>query len=161
MAFVHDKGILHRDIKPSNLILDNDGRVWTTDFGLAKSYDVDDLTQTGRVVGTMRYMPPERFQGISAKEGDVYSLGATLYELLCEQPAFSESDRVRLSERIQNDVPASPRQIEPQIPVDLETIVMKAMEKDPRRRYQNGKALAEDLQRWLNHEPISTRPMTR
>ena len=105
LEYAHRRGVLHRDIKPSNLLLDALGNVWVTDFGLAKLEEGDDLSQSRELVGTLRYMAPERFQGTSDRRGDIYSLGATLYELLALRPLFEESDPIRLIERIRNDAP--------------------------------------------------------
>ena len=125
--------MIHRDIKPSNLLLDTDGVVWVTDFGLAKAED-DGLTQTGDVLGTIRYMAPERFLGQADPRSDVYALGLTLYELLVLRPAFDSPNRLALIEQVRNVDPPRPRSIDPRIPLDLETIVLKAVEKDPKVR---------------------------
>ncbi len=109
LAHAHDQGILHRDIKPSNLLLDIAGNVWVTDFGLAKADDADDLTDSGDVVGTARYLAPERFRGESTPQSDVYSLGVTLYELLTLRPAFDERDRARLIDHILHTDPSGLR----------------------------------------------------
>src|SRR5581483_6755441 len=95
LDYAHREGVIHRDVKPGNLLLDAGGRVWVTDFGLAKT-DGADLTRTGDVIGTVRYMAPERFRGWSDPRSDVYSLGLTLYEMLILRPAFDEADRLRL-----------------------------------------------------------------
>ena len=146
LEYAHQQGILHRDIKPSNLLLDAQGQVWITDFGLAKAQDSDELTRTGDIVGTLRYMAPERFNGWSDPRSDVYALGATLYELLTLRPAFEESDRVKLIEQVLHESPAPLRQLDRRIPRDLETIVLKAMAKEPGERYatagQTGRGLA-------------------
>ena len=105
LDYAHGRGILHRDIKPSNLLMDLKGTVWVTDFGLAKAAGAEDLTHTGDIVGTIRYMAPERFQGKSDVRSDVYSLGVTLYELLVLRPAFGERDRVTLIERVLHQEP--------------------------------------------------------
>jgi serine/threonine protein kinase/WD40 repeat protein len=157
MAHAHSQGTLHRDIKPSNLLLDAHGNVWVTDFGLAKAADGGDLTSTGEVVGTLRYIPPERFQGQSDARGDVYALGLTLYELLTFRPAFEDSERHRLIERILHDDPPAPRKLNPSVPRDLETIVLKAISRDPHQRYASASALAEDLERFLEDRPIRAR----
>lgn len=156
LAFAHARGVVHRDIKPSNLLLDTAGIVWVTDFGLAKTQE-HALTETGDIVGTVRYMAPERFRGECDARSDVYSLGVTLYELLTLTPAFDNSDRLKLIESIGSREPIKPRAIEPLIPRDVETIVLKAIEKDPRRRYQSAEAMAADLRRYLNDEPIQAR----
>ena len=116
LEYAHRRGVLHRDIKPSNLLLDALGNVWVTDFGLAKLEEGDDLSQSRELVGTLRYMAPERFRGTSDRRGDIYSLGATLYELLALRPPFEETDQIRLIERIRNEPPAPPRQLDRQHP---------------------------------------------
>jgi serine/threonine protein kinase/WD40 repeat protein len=155
----HQQGVLHRDVKPSNLLLDRAGTIWITDFGLAQVEGGPALTQTGDVVGTLRYMAPERFAGASDVRSDVYSLGLTLYELLTLRPAFDEPNRARLLERIAQGQPPPPRQVDPQMPRDLETIVLKAIEHEPRRRYARASDMAEDLRRFLADQPIQARPL--
>ena len=158
LDYAHSQGILHRDIKPSNLLLDTQGTVWITDFGLAKATtEGDNLTHTGDIVGTLRYMAPERFSGISDSRGDIYSLGVTLYELIVEQPAFEETDRGKLIKQVTNTSPARPRKINSAIPRDLETVVLKAIEREPSRRYATARALAEDLKRFVDDKPILAR----
>jgi serine/threonine protein kinase/WD40 repeat protein/tetratricopeptide (TPR) repeat protein len=156
LAYAHARGILHRDIKPSNLLLDTEGVVWVSDFGLAK-VDDDALTRTGDILGTLRYMAPERFRGRGDARADVYSLGLTLYELLTLRPAFDSPDRLALSEQIKSVEPPRPRSIDPRIPRDLETIVLKAIEKDAGDRYETAEAMGEDLRRFLGDEPILAR----
>jgi WD40 repeat protein/serine/threonine protein kinase len=158
LAYAHSQGILHRDIKPSNLLLDTQGTVWITDFGLAKAADSDDLTHTGDIVGTLRYMGPERFQGQADPRSDIYSLGLTLYELLTLRPAFVETDRNQLIHRILHDESPQPRQLQAEIPRDLETIVLKAIAREPAHRYATATDLAEDLKRFLEDRPIHARP---
>jgi serine/threonine protein kinase/WD40 repeat protein len=160
LAYAHVRGIIHRDIKPSNLLLDTAGVVWITDFGLAKTQD-NALTTTGDVVGTLRYIAPERLQGESDERADVYGLGLTLYELLVLRPAFADHDRLRLVDRIKHQEPARPRALDRHIPRDLETIVLKAIHKEPRRRYKTAEAMAEDLRRFLADEPIKARRTSR
>ena len=144
LDYAHGQGVLHRDIKPSNLLLDVQGTVWVADFGLAKAMaDSDDLTNEGDVLGTLRYMAPERFRGQSDARSDLYALGLTLYELLTLRPAFDQVDRDRLIHQVTTEVPPRPRSINPEIPRDLETIVLKAIEHDPARRYQD----ADDARR--------------
>ena len=159
LAYAHEAGIQHRDIKPSNILLDTDGRAWVSDFGLAKS-EGDALTNTGDIVGTVRYMAPERFRGVSDPRGDVYSLGLTLFEMLALRPAFQSADCLKLIEQIKAVDPPRPRGLDPRIPRDLETIVLKAIEKDSNRRYATASALAEDLQRFLDDRPIAARRTT-
>ena len=139
-----------------NLLLDTAGIVWVTDFGLAKTED-DGLTNPGDLLGTLRYMAPERFRGEGDGRADVYALGLTLYELLTLRPAFDSPDRLRLIELVKTQEPARPRSLDPRIPRDLETIVLKAIAKDPQRRYQTADELAEDLRRFLADEPIQAR----
>jgi serine/threonine protein kinase len=156
LAYAHARGIVHRDIKPSNLLLDTEGVVWITDFGLAKASD-DGLTGTGDIIGTLRYMSPERFRGEGDARSDVYALGLTLYELLTLRPAFDAPERLQLIERIKAEDPPRPRALDPRIPRDLETIVLKASAKDPKDRYPTAEALGEDLRRFLADEPIKAR----
>ena len=146
---------------PSNLLLDAQGEVWVTDFGLAKAQDSDELTRTGDIVGTLRYMAPERFDGWSDPRSDVYALGATLYEMLTLRPAFDESDRVKLIERVLHDSPPPLRQLDRRIPRDLETIVLKALAKEPGERYATAGQLAEDLRRFVAGRPILARRSQR
>jgi WD40 repeat protein/serine/threonine protein kinase len=156
LAYAHARGIVHRDIKPSNLLLDLSGVVWITDFGLAKTED-DSLTRTGEVLGTLRYMSPERFQGQCDVRADIYALGLTLYEMLVLKPAFEAPDQMQLVGQIGLVEPERPRAVDAQVPRDLETIVLKAIEKNPRRRYQTADELGEDLRRFLADEPILAR----
>ncbi len=159
LAYAHARGIVHRDIKPSNLLLDTEGVVWITDFGLAKGDD-EGLTQSGDILGTIRYMAPERFRGEGDARADVYALGLTLYELLTLRPGFDSPDRLKLIEQIKTEEPARPRAIDARIPRDLETIVLKAIEKDPKARYQSAEAMGEDLGRFLADEPIRARQVS-
>ncbi len=159
LAYAHVRGIVHRDIKPSNLLLDTEGVVWITDFGLAKGDD-EGLSHTGDILGTIRYMAPERFRGEGDARADVYALGLTLYELLTLRPGFAASDRLELIERIKTEEPHRPRSIDGRIPRDLETIVLKAIEKDPKARYQTAQAMGEDLGRFLDDEPIRARQVS-
>ncbi len=156
LAYAHARGVVHRDIKPSNLLLDAAGVVWVTDFGLAKTGDVA-MTHTGDILGTIRYMSPERFRGQCDVRADIYSLGLTLYELLALKPAFASPDRLKLIEQIRQAEPASPRSMDARLPRDLETIVLKAIDKDPRHRYQSADDVADDLQRFIADEPIQAR----
>lgn len=156
LSYAHSRGITHRDIKPSNLILDTAGVVWITDFGLARTGD-SSMTQTGDILGTIRYMSPERFKGQCDNRADVYSLGLTLYELLVLKPAFESPDRLQLIDMVTKTEVAAPRSVDARVPRDLETIVLKAADKDPKRRYQSADELAGDLQRFVNDEPIRAR----
>ena len=157
LAYAHSQGILHRDIKPSNLLLDAKGTVWVTDFGLAKAEGTDALTHTGDIVGTLRYMAPERFEGWSDPRSDVYALGVTLYELLTLQYLFAEGNRVKLIDRVVHEAPTGPRKLDRSIPRDLETIVLKAVAKEPAQRYVSAEQMAEDLQRFLADKPVLAR----
>jgi serine/threonine protein kinase/Flp pilus assembly protein TadD len=158
LDYAAGQGILHRDVKPSNLLLDMQGNVWVTDFGLAKaSADGDNLTHTGDIVGTLRYMAPERFEGHSDIRCDIYSLGLTLYELVVQRPAFAESDRSKLIHLVTQHAPPPPRKVNAAVPRDLETIVLKAIARDPAHRYQTAAALADDLQRFVEDKPIRAR----
>ncbi len=157
LAHAHGQGVLHRDIKPSNLLLDVDGHVWVTDFGLAKLEGRDGPTQTGDIVGTLRYMAPERFEGWSDRRSDIYGLGMTLYELLTLRPAFEAATRAKLIEQVIHDPPPSPRKLDPRVPRDLETIVLKAIAKEPGERYATAEALAADLENFLADRPIVAR----
>jgi WD40 repeat protein/serine/threonine protein kinase len=159
LAYAHARGILHRDIKPSNLLLDTEGVVWIADFGLAKGED-EGLTASGDVLGTIRYMAPERFRGEGDARVDVYGLGLTLYELLTLRPAFFLRDRLAMIDQIKAVEPCRPRAIDARIPRDLETIVLKAIEKDPKARYPSAEEMAEDLRRFLADEPIRARPIS-
>jgi serine/threonine protein kinase/WD40 repeat protein len=157
LDYAHRHGVLHRDVKPSNLLLDTEGTVWVTDFGLAKAEDSDSLTQTGDLIGTLRYLAPERFAGRADARSDVYSLGLTLYEMLTLRPGFAESDRARLVERVLHETVVAPRRLDPALPRDLETILLKATAREPEQRYQSAAALAEDLRQFLAERPIRAR----
>ena len=157
VGYAHGHGVLHRDLKPSNLLLDLEGNVWVADFGLAKTDDQDDLTHTGDVLGTLRYMPPEAFEGRFDARGDVYSLGLSLYELLALRPAFDERERNQLIKQVTTGEPPRLRKFRRDVPRDLETIVEKAIDRDPARRYATAAELAADLERFLADESIQAR----
>jgi WD40 repeat protein/serine/threonine protein kinase len=160
LKYAHDHGILHRDIKPSNLLLDLRGTVWITDFGLAKANDQQEITHTGDILGTLRYMPPEAFEGKTDPRGDIYALGLTLYEMLVLKPAFDDRDRQRLIKLVTTaEVPRLDK-VNPEIPRDLATIVHKAIDRDPDHRYPTAQEFAEDLQRFIDDEPIIARRQT-
>ncbi|MBN2445818.1 MAG: serine/threonine protein kinase, partial [Phycisphaerae bacterium] len=157
----HAAGVVHRDVKPGNLLLDGRGNLWVTDFGLALIGSDPELTLTGDILGTIRYMSPE--QSLAKRVGvdhrtDIYSLGVTLYELLTLQPAFTSTDRQELLRQIAVEEPRPPRRINHAIPVELETIVLKAISKDTKERYETAQHLADDLQRFLTDRPIHARP---
>ena len=156
LRYAHRKGVLHNDIKPANLLLDADGRVWITDFGLAQPLDQAAADIDGNISGTLRYMAPERFQGHGDERSDLYSLGLTLYELVTLEPAWQESDRRRLVQNIMESQPSPPRFSDPSVPADLEKIVMKAIATEPDDRYQTAGEIAEDLLRFLNGKPVRT-----
>lgn len=160
LHYAHAQGTLHRDVKPANLLLDARGFVWVTDFGLAKAIEEDAVSRTGDVVGTLRYMAPEQLSGRAGVASDVYALGLTLYELLVLRPAFSASDTKRLLGDIAEGRIERPRKLRPEIPRDLETIVLKAIAREPERRYASAGDLAEDLRLFLEDLPIRARPIT-
>ncbi|HNQ22538.1 MAG TPA: serine/threonine-protein kinase [Phycisphaerae bacterium] len=153
----HTQGTLHRDIKPGNLLVDADGTVWVADFGLAKALDRDGTSQTGGVVGTLRYMAPEQFAGTADARSDIYSLGLTLYELATLRPAFAETSRTMLVSAMTRETPRAPRQLCPTMPRDLETIILKSIAREPNGRYASAAALAADLRRFLEDRPILAR----
>lgn len=157
LHYAHQQGAFHRDIKPGNLILDAEGRVWVADFGLAKLLDQEEMTRSGDVVGTLRYMAPEQWEGRADARTDVYGLGLTLYEMLVLRPAFDETDRARLIRQVMEEEPAPPRRLQPEVPRDLETIVLKAIARQPEHRYQTAAELAEDLERFLEDRPVRAR----
>lgn len=163
LEHAHQMGVVHRDIKPSNLIVDASGHLWITDFGLAMTQSSSDLTLTGDVLGTLRYMSPEQIQGwhrVMDHRTDIYSLGATLYELATLQPAFADKDRHVLFRKIVEEEPRRPSLRNSEIPRDLECIILKALAKEPQRRYATAAALADDLRRFLQQQPITARPQT-
>ncbi len=155
LDYAHQCGVVHRDIKPSNLMLDEHGKLWISDFGLARFDANASLTATGDVLGTVRYMSPEQVAGKPGAvdpRSDVYSLGITLYELATLQDAFAGSDRQAFLRWITEEEPQPPRQLNPAIPVDLETILLKAIAKSAQDRYLTAKELADDLRRFLEGE---------
>jgi serine/threonine protein kinase len=163
LDYAHGMGVVHRDVKPANLLLDGRGAVWVTDFGLAQFHADGALTQTGDLLGTLRYMSPEQAGGqrlLTDHRTDVYSLGATLYELLTLRPIFDGTDRQTLLRQILHEEPRPPRALDRTIPPELETIVLKAVGKTPGERYGSARELADDLQRYLRHEPIRARRAT-
>jgi hypothetical protein len=156
----HTHGILHRDIKPGNLLLDHRGQLWVTDFGLAQIQGHPGLTFSGDMLGTLRYMSPE--QALARRvvidgRTDIYSLGVTLYELLTLRPAIDGEDRQEILRKIAEEEPPRPRRLNLAVPRDLETIVLKAMAKEPSGRYAMAKDLADELERFLEHKPIKAR----
>jgi eukaryotic-like serine/threonine-protein kinase len=160
LGHAHRQGVIHRDIKPSNLLLDAQGNVWVTDFGLAKLVEGDDLSQSHDVVGTLRFMPPERFDGNTDPRGDIYALGATLYELLTLRPAFDGPSHAELVQQIREHTPVPLRQHDRRIPRDLDTIVLKCMAKDPADRFATAGELRDELERFRESRPIRSRPVS-
>jgi serine/threonine protein kinase len=160
LEHAHQTGIVHRDVKPANLLLDPCEQLWVTDFGLAQMAGDSGLTATGELLGTLRYASPEQAlgrRGVVDHRSDVYSLGATLYELLTLRPPFDGRDRNELLRQIANDEPPAPRSIVPTIPTALETIVLKALRKEPADRYLTAQEFADDLQRFIERNPIRAR----
>jgi serine/threonine protein kinase len=153
----HQEGVIHRDVKPGNLLLDATGHLWVADFGLARCRTEPGLTGTGDVVGTLRYMSPEQAlgkQGLIDHRSDIYALGATLYEALTLRPPYPGRDREELLHQIAGTDPRAPRQVNRLIPVALETVVQKAMAREPHDRYATAGELAEDLQRFADDRPV-------
>jgi serine/threonine protein kinase/tetratricopeptide (TPR) repeat protein len=161
LEHAHSLGIVHRDVKPGNLLIDGRGEVFVADFGLAKVSSDPGVTSPGDLLGTLRYMSPEQAgarHDLVDHRADIYALGVTLYELLTLTPAFPGESREELLGKITTTEPVSPRKLDRAIPRDLETIVLMAMEKDPAHRYQSARELADDLGRFLNHEPVRAQP---
>jgi serine/threonine protein kinase len=163
LEHAHQLGVIHRDIKPANLMVDARGHLWVADFGLAHCQGNAAMTMTGDLVGTLRYMSPEQALAQRAAidhRTDIYSLGATLYELLTLEPAFNGRDRQELLRQIAVEEPRPPSSYTKAIPAELETIILKAIEKNPAERYATGQELADDLERWLKDEPIRAKRPT-
>jgi tetratricopeptide (TPR) repeat protein/predicted Ser/Thr protein kinase len=160
VQYAHDQGILHRDVKPANLLIDEHQVVWITDFGLAKLAGRDDLTNSGDVVGTLRYLAPEALQGRNDHRGDIYSLGLTLYELLTLRLPFGDLSPSELLRCVTEEQPTRPRKLDRSIPLDLETIVLKATAREPGHRYATAGELADDLRSFLDDRPIRARRAT-
>lgn len=161
LEHAHQMGIVHRDIKPSNLLLDDEQHLWVTDFGLAIVETQGDLTASGGMLGTLRYMSPEQMRGdrrILDHTTDIYSLGTTLYEMLTLHAAFPDRDATRLMQRVPHDAPIAPRKLNPAISHDLETIVLKALAKEPKERYATAGEMADDMKRFLDDQPIHAKP---
>jgi eukaryotic-like serine/threonine-protein kinase len=160
LGHAHQTGIVHRDVKPGNLLLDPCEQLWVTDFGLAQMADDTSLTATGELLGTLRYASPEQAlgrRGVVDHRSDVYSLGATLFELLTLQAPLNGRDRNELLRQIASDEPPAPRSLDPTIPAALETIVLKALRKEPADRYSTAQEFADDLQRFIERKPILAR----
>jgi serine/threonine protein kinase len=161
--FVHERGIIHRDLKPANVLLTDQGVPKLADFGLAKRLDQDQgLTRTRAVLGTAGYMAPEQAAGDTHALGpaaDVYALGAILYELLTGQPPFQAETYELTIHQVLSEEPPPPTRLRPDVPPELEAICLRCLEKEPARRFANALALADDLRRYQDGEPISTRPL--
>jgi serine/threonine protein kinase len=163
LAYAHDQGIIHRDIKPANLLVDTQHNLWITDFGLAHLHSDQNLTRTGDLVGTIRYASPEQVSGqkvLLDHRTDLYSLGATFYEVVTLKPVFPGTNRHALLQQVLNADPVRPRAIDRAIPPELETILLKLLDKNPAERYDSAQALADDLHRFLCDEPIFAKPPT-
>jgi WD40 repeat protein len=163
LEHAHGQDIIHRDVKPGNLMVDGRGRLWVTDFGLAHVRGQASLTMSGDLLGTLRYMSPEQALAkrvVIDHRTDVYSLGATLYELLTLEPAFPGKDRQELLRQVAFEEPRPPRKLNRAIPAELETVVLMAMAKGPADRYATAQDLADDLRRFLEDRPILARPPT-
>ncbi|MFO0979301.1 MAG: serine/threonine-protein kinase [Planctomycetaceae bacterium] len=164
IAYAHEKGVIHRDLKPANVLLDSVGEPRVTDFGLARRMESDSgLTKTGSVMGTPSYMPPEQAAGRTSEVGvlaDVYSLGALLYCLLTGRPPFQAATPAETMRQVMDQEPVSVVSLNSGIPRDLETICHKCLQKDPAKRYQSARELAEDLGRWQRGEPITARAVS-
>jgi serine/threonine protein kinase/outer membrane protein assembly factor BamB len=165
ISYAHEKNIIHRDLKPANVLLDENGRVKVTDFGLAKQTHLEtSLTATGQIMGTPAYMPPEQASGMSSmvdETSDVYSIGAILYCLLTARPPFQAATPLATLTQVIEQEPVLPRALVPEIPRDLETICLKCLEKERYRRYQSAEELGDDIKRFQNNQPILARPTSK
>ncbi|MBI1345200.1 protein kinase [bacterium] len=160
LRYAHAAGILHRDIKPGNVILDHHRRLWLADFGLAQLHDREAQQDQESVAGTLRYTPPEQLAGSPDARSDLYSLGMTLYELCTLQPAYLDRDRATLIKKVREELPPSPRELNPRCPQELSDIVMRLIAKNPDRRYQSAADLMNALVQYLRPEapPAQTAP---
>jgi serine/threonine protein kinase/WD40 repeat protein/tetratricopeptide (TPR) repeat protein len=161
LDYAHGMGVVHRDVKPANLLLDAGGNVWVTDFGLARLGEGPGLTVSGDLLGTLRYMSPEQAlarHGLVDHRTDVYSLGATLYELLTLRHAVAGAGKQEILHRLAFEEPVAPRKLDKSVPAELETVTLKALAKNPGERYATAQELADDLRRWLGDRPTLARP---
>ena len=163
VVYAHDEGVIHRDIKPANILLTADDQIRITDFGLARRSEHDsELTGSGQILGTPNYMAPEQARGASHEAGlgaDIYAIGATLYCMLTGRPPFQAANLIDTLKQVIERDPLSPRQVNAAVPIDLATICLKCLNKEPHRRYETAQALADDLRRFLDGEPIVARPV--
>lgn len=161
VQYAHDQGVLHRDLKPGNILLDSEGEPYVSDFGLARIPDQNSsLTQTMAVIGTAAYMPPEQASGRVRElttSGDIYGLGALLYELLTGQPPFNGRSPLETMRHVVERDPQRPRDLNPAVDSDLEAVCLKCLEKSPTARYSTAAAVADELKRWQEHQPIHAR----
>jgi WD40 repeat protein len=164
LEYAHQQGVIHRDIKPQNILIGTDGKPRITDFGLAKLANQDaELTGSGQIMGTAAYMPPEQATGKTNEAGpraDVYALGATLYRCVTGRPPFQAASQMEILRQVVDDEPISPRRLNREVDADIETLCLKCLEKDPARRFASAGELAAELARYLNHEPILSRPIS-
>jgi eukaryotic-like serine/threonine-protein kinase len=165
IAYAHVEGIVHRDLKPANILLDKDDQPRVTDFGLAKRVEADqEMTATGQILGTPSYMPPEQASGSRDAVGpwsDIYALGAVLYCLVAGRPPFQAATPLDTLLQVLHQEPIPPRQLNASVPRDLDTICMKCLQKEPKKRYASAQELADELRRFLHEEPIHARPVGR
>ena len=163
LEYAHQQGVIHRDIKPQNILIGTDGKPRITDFGLAKLSNQDaELTGSGQIMGTAAYMPPEQATGKTSEAGptaDVYALGATLYRCVTGRPPFQAASAMEILRQVVDDEPIPPRRLNREVDADIETLCLKCLEKDPARRFASAGELAAELARYLNHEPILSRPI--
>lgn len=157
LAYAHEQGTLHRDLKPANFLVDQDDLIWLTDFGLVKNMDNNSMTLTGEILGTPQYMAPESLEGKYDERSETYCLGLTLYELATLKPAFEDGSTAELIRSIMSTNPIEPKKVNRNIPSDLNTIIVKAISREPERRYQTAAELREDLRSFLADRPIQAR----
>ncbi len=162
MAYAHQEGVIHRDLKPGNLMINKEGKPLIMDFGLAKNAQgAKDITKTGEILGTPRYMAPEQALGQTSQistQTDVYALGAILYEVITERKAIEGENSFNIIYQIVHSEITPPRQVMPSIALDLETICLKSLEKEPSKRYPSAQEMADDMTRFLNGEMVLARP---